>query len=77
MRYLVLTLALCIHFVSVLAVTVLEGEAEAPRNIGRRKLSAASRHTAVRARSDSFILSNHVEFIYANGEYCALHLRSL
>ena len=68
MRYLVLPLALCMHLISVLAVTVLEGEAVAPRHLGSGKLSAASRRSRIQARGDSFTLGNNVEFIYVDGE---------
>ena len=65
-KYLVLTLVFSIH---VSAVTVLEGEAlSPPLRLESRKLSAASRHSGIQARSDSFTLSNNVQFLYADGD---------
>lgn len=77
MRHLVLASVLCFHLVSVLAVNVGEGKIEAPEHLPKRRLSAASRHSGIQARSDGFATKKIVEFIYADGAQSVQHSRSI
>ena len=78
MRYLILPLTLVLFSINVFAVTVLEGDAlSPPQRLQSRKLSAASRHSIIQARSDSFTLSNEVEVTYADGCRLALAFCSI
>ena len=69
MLYLVLSLLICLFSKSTLAVTVLQADAIAePQRLESKRLSAASKQSGIQARSDSFTLSNEVDFLYAEGK---------